>query len=119
MKASEVAKYYLSKNRKLFNNERLNNYLYLTQIVYLARYDKLLISDKFKFINNKIEVIDINLIEVKEKIKENKFLDAMYMCLENASNKEIEGIVSEIKVDVEFKDVDKNRYKGLIEALRI
>ncbi len=59
MKAIDVAKYYLSKDpkRELFNNNiivkndiksyegnvRINKYLFLTQVVYLARYGKKII----------------------------------------------------------------------------
>ena len=63
MKAIDVAKYYLSKDpkRELFNNNiivkndiksyegnvRINKYLFLTQVVYLARYGKKLFDDDF------------------------------------------------------------------------
>ena len=62
MKAIDVAKYYLSKdiNRELFNNNiivkndrksyegnvRLNKYLFLTQVVYIAKYGKELFAEE-------------------------------------------------------------------------
>ena len=62
--AELVAKYFLSKDneRKLFNmnvvtynnrnfyegNARLNKYLFLSQVVYLAKYNKRLFNDDFR-----------------------------------------------------------------------
>ena len=64
VKADDVAKYFLSKDkdRVLFNNNiveknnrksyegniRLNKYLFLSQVVYMAKYGKKLFNDNFK-----------------------------------------------------------------------
>ena len=66
--AELVAKYFLSKDneRKLFNmnvvtynnrnfyegNARLNKYLFLSQVVYLAKYNKRLFNDDFRAYDN-------------------------------------------------------------------
>ena len=75
MKAIEVAKYYLSKdiNGQLFNNNivvknerkfyegnaRLNKYLFLTQVVYLAKYGRKLFDDNFVAYDNGPVLVDI------------------------------------------------------------
>lgn len=75
MKAIEVTKYYLSKdiNGQLFNNNivvknerkfyegnaRLNKYLFLTQVVYLAKYGRKLFDDNFVAYDNGPVLVDI------------------------------------------------------------
>lgn len=159
LEAEMIAKYFLSKdtsgtlfntqvvkknNRKFYEgNVRLNKYLFLSQVVYLAKYEKKLISDPFvayengpvikKIVDNyalmhsrKTQVILPN--EIKD------FLDKIYMALENATFDELIEITHE---DPEWIRLSKNtfnapimhleenieeykkRYKGLIEALEI
>ena len=113
MKAIDVAKYYLSKdiNRELFNNNiivkndiksyegnvRLNKYLFLTQVVYIAKYGKELFDDDFvAYINGPvIKDIVINFqhiprlkdeVNILPEIK--VFLDKIYDSLKNASCEE-------------------------------
>ncbi len=157
--AQKVAEYFLTKDpeRKLFNrniviyndrkfyegNARLNKYLFLAQVVYLAKYEKKLFSDDFVAYENGpvvesimnsygrlIEKDSLSSIDEETKI----FLDKIYMSLENASYDELIEITHE---DPEWKKLSnntynapimkiednieeyKNRYKGLIEALKI
>ncbi len=157
--AQKVAEYFLAKDpeRKLFNrniviyndrkfyegNARLNKYLFLAQVVYLAKYEKKLFSDDFVAYENGPVVESImnsygrlvtknssSSIDEETKI----FLDKIYMSLENASYDELIEITHE---DPEWKKLSdntynapimkiednieeyKNRYKGLIEALKI
>lgn len=159
MKAISIAKYYLSKDsdKVLFNNKvvklngrkfyegnaRLNKYLFLSQVVYLAKYGICLFEDKFSaYINGPVieEVMQsysrINTTSNNEIIPDDilSFLDKIYMSLENASYEELIEITHE---DPEWKklkgdtynrpimNLEKNieeykkRYKGLIEALKI
>ena len=157
--AKQVAEYFLSKDpeRKLFNqnivsyngvtfyegNARINKYLFLAQVVHLAKYNSKLFSDDFvAYVNGPIvESImhsygrltghyDVNNLDETEK----NFLDKIYLSLENASIEELIEITHE---DPEWqilsKDTNnapvmnlekniteyKKRYKGLIEALKI
>jgi len=157
MKAIDVAKYYLSKdiNRELFNNNiivkndiksyegnvRLNKYLFLTQVVYIAKYGKELFDDDFvAYINGPvIKDIVINFQHIprlKDEVNilpETKvFLDKIYDSLKNASCEELIDITHEdpewIRLSsntynapkmnlVKNAEIYKKRYKGLIEAL--
>ena len=159
LKAKEIAEYFLSKDpeRKLFNkkvvshngrtsyegNVRLNKYLFLAQVVYLAKYDHKLFSDDFVAYDNGPVVEEIvnsygRLISSQETIELNSdvavFLDKIYMSLENATYEELIEISHE---DPEWKELSnktynapimniekniseyKKRYKGLIAALKI
>lgn len=158
LNAKQVAEYFISKDpeRKLFNqnvvtyngrssyegNVRINKYLFLAQVVYLAKYGSKLFSDDFVAYDNGpvIENIvrtygricgkDENVINANDKI----FLDKIYLSLENASFEELIEITHE---DPEWKRLCNNtynapvmyienyieeyrkRYKGLIEALKL
>lgn len=159
LEAKNVAEYFLSKDpeRKLFNtnlvtynnrksyegNIRINKYLFLAQVVHLAKYGKKLFSDSFRAYDNGPVVEDIlhsfnKLIKNKEKStissEKKEFLDKIYMSLENASYEELIEITHE---DPEWQKLSDNtynapvmniednieeykkRYKGLIEALKI
>ena len=71
MNAKDVAQYFISKdedgllfnttNRRKFyeRNARLNKYLFLAQVVYLAKYDKCLFADDFKAYVNGPVIEDI------------------------------------------------------------
>lgn len=157
--AKEVAEYFLLKDpeRKLFNhnvvsyngrkfyegNARINKYLFLAQVVHLAKYDSRLFSDDFVAYDNGLVVETImtsygrlvgrcderNIDEVKKS-----FLGKIYLSLENATYEELIEITHEDPerqnlskdtynapvMNLE-KNIDeyKNRYKGLIEALKI
>lgn len=159
LEAKNVAEYFLSKDpeRKLFNtnlvtynnrksyegNIRINKYLFLAQVVHLAKYGEKLFSDSFRAYDNGPVVEDIlhsfnKLIKNKEKStissEKKEFLDKIYMSLENASYEELIEITHE---DPEWQKLSDNtynapvmniednieeykkRYKGLIEALKI
>lgn len=159
LKAIEVAEYFLSKDidKTLFNknivnyndrkfyegNARLNKYLFLSQVVHLAKYNEILFSDKFCAYDNGPVIEEImnsfpRIIpnEHKDTIREEKrnFLDKIYLSLENATYEELIEITHE---DPEWKRLSSNtyqapvmnlennieeykrRYKGLIEALKI
>lgn len=159
LKAKEVAEYFLSKDSegKLFNrniveyngrkfyegNARINKYLFLTQVVYLAKYGVKLFSDDFSAFDNGPVVEDIMNSYPRLTGNENKniidratkdFLDKIYFSLQNASYEELIEITHE---DPEWKRLSTNtynapimnlednieeykkRYKGLIEALKI
>ena len=157
--ASLVAKYYLSKDPKriLFNNNvvikngrksyegnvRLNKYLFLSQVVYLAKYEKKLFEDNFVAYDNGPVIKEIineyplissrnENVEISDEIKE--FLDKIYASLINASYDELIEITHEdpewIRLSKDTynapimnleKNIDeyKQRYKGLISALKI
>lgn len=157
--ASLVAKYYLSKDPKriLFNNNvvikngrksyegnvRLNKYLFLSQVVYLAKYEKKLFDDNFVAYDNGPVIKEIineyplissrnENVEISDEIKE--FLDKIYDSLINASYDELIEITHEdpewIRLSKDTynapimnleKNIDeyKQRYKGLISALKI
>lgn len=157
--ASLVAKYYLSKDPKriLFNNNvvikngrksyegnvRLNKYLFLSQVVYLAKYEKKLFEDNFVAYDNGPVIKEIineyplissrnENVEISDDVKE--FLDKIYDSLINASYDELIEITHEdpewIRLSKDTynapimnleKNIDeyKQRYKGLISALKI
>lgn len=159
LSAKLVAKYFLSKdpNRRLFNknivsyndrnfyegNARLNKYLFLSQVVYLAKNNKRLIEDDFCAYDNGPVVeeimktfpllnVDDNFENINAKDKE--FLDKIYFSLENATYEELIEITHEdpewirlkgITYNAPIMNLEKNieeykkRYKGLIEALNI
>lgn len=158
MKAKVIAEYFLSKDKekKLFNNKvvelngrkfyegnaRLNKYLFLSQVVYLAKYEKLLFEDDFKAYVNGPVVEEImssyprlranNNDLITDNIK--AFLDKIYISLENATYEELIEITHEdpewinLKNDTwnaptmnikKYTEEYKKRYKGLIEALKI
>ena len=159
MDAVLIAKYFLSKDpdRVLFNNNivvknnkkfyegnaRLNKYLFLSTVVYLAKFEKKLISDNFVAYDNgpviesvlkeypkmfyQNEIVDIP-IDIKE------FLDKIYDSLKNASYEELIKITYEdpewlklskgtFKAPImnleENIDEYKKRYKGLVSALKL
>ena len=157
--AKQVAEYFLSKDpeRQLFNynvvsyngrkfyegNARINKYLFLAQVVHMAKYNSKLFSDDFVAYDNGPVVESImnsygrltgyydnqNLDEA-----EKNFLDKIYLSLENATYEELIEITHE---DPEWQTLSKDtykaplmnlekniteykkRYKGLIEALKI
>lgn len=159
LSAKLVAKYFLSKdpNSRLFNknivsyndrnfyegNARLNKYLFLSQVVYLAKNNKRLIEDDFCAYDNGPVVeeimktfpllnVDDNFENINAKDKE--FLDKIYFSLENATYEELIEITHEdpewirlkgITYNAPVMNLEKNieeykkRYKGLIEALNI
>ena len=157
MKAIDVAKYYLSKdiNRELFNNNiivkndrksyegnvRLNKYLFLTQVVYIAKYGKELFDDDFVAYTNGPVIKDIvNNFQYITRLKDDVnilpetkvFLDKIYDSLKNASCEELIDITHEdpewIRLSsntynapkmnlVKNAEIYKKRYKGLIKAL--
>jgi uncharacterized phage-associated protein len=157
--AKQVAEYFLSKDpeRKYFNynvvtynnrkfyegNARINKYLFLAQVVHLAKYNTKLFSDDFAAYDNGpvIETImnsygrlaanyDDKTISDNEKM----FLDKIFLSLENATYEELIEITHE---DPEWQTLSndtysapimnlekniaeyKKRYKGIIEALEI
>lgn len=157
--AKEVAEYFLSKDpeRRLFNhnvviyngrkfyegNARINKYLFLAQVVHLAKYNSKLFSDEFAAYDNGPVVETImnsygRLVgnDNEENINEidKAFLDKIYLSLENATYEELIDITHE---DPEWQSLSKDtfkapvmnlernigeykkRYKGLIEALKI
>ena len=159
LSAKQVAEYFLSKDREreLFNynvveyngiksyegNIRLNKYLFLAQVVHLARYSKKLFSDDFvayengpvieKIVNEYGRLTGCGCDEMIEE-KEKSFLDKIYMSLENATFEELIEITHE---DLEWLNLSKDtynapvmnleknievykkRYKGIIEALKL
>ena len=159
LKADDIAKYFLSKdkNRVLFNNNivennnrksyegniRLNKYLFLAQVVYMAKYGKKLFNDDFvaydngpviKDIVNNYPIITARNEQVNLPIKVKTFLDKIYMALENATYDELIEIKHEdpewiklsnntynapiMNLEDNIKEY-KHRYKGLIEALKL
>jgi len=157
--AVSVAKYFISKDkdRKLFNknvveynsrsfyegNARLNKYLFLAQVVYLAKYEKKLFSDDFVAYDNGPIVLDImtsygRLVSKEEDVQlpvdVKNFLDKIYFSLENATYEELIDITHEDPEWITLSkdtynapimnlekniDVYKKRYKGIIAALKI
>ena len=157
--AHDVAKYFLSKdpNRNLFNNNiviknsrkfyegnaRLNKYLFLSQVVYLAKYSKKLFEDDFIAYENGPVIKEVmkNYCQLSfkdEKIiiseNEKNFLDKIYYALENATYDDLIEITHEDPEWIELskdtynapvmnleKHIDeyKIRYKGIIEALNL
>lgn len=157
--AKDVAEYFISKDkeRKLFNyniveyndrkfyegNARLNKYLFLAQVVHLAKYEEKLFLDNFSAYDNGPVVEEIMNSYPRLTGKENNdiidddkrdFLDKIYMSLENATYEELIEITHEdpewkklssdtynapiMKLEDNIKEY-KKRYKGLIEALKI
>lgn len=154
-----VAEYFLSKdpNRRLFNrnvvkynnrnfyegNARLNKYLFLSQVVYLAKNNRKLFSDDFCAYDNGPVIEEImksfpvlKIDETFEDISDNdkEFLDKIYTSLENATYDELIEITHEdpewmslkgLTYNAPVMDLEKHideykkRYKGLIEALKI
>ena len=159
VKADDVAKYFLSKDkdRVLFNNNiveknnrksyegniRLNKYLFLSQVVYMAKYGKKLFNDNFvaydngpviKEIVNNYSIITARNEQINLPSKIKTFLDKIYIALENATYDELIEITHEdpewIKLSGNTYNAPimnlednieeyKHRYKGLIEALKI
>ena len=157
--AKEVSLYFLNKDKKkkLFNknivdynnhtsyegNIRLNKYLFLSQVVYLAKYNQKLFLDDFLAYDNGPVINEVmnsylNIINTKEipNIDESKkvFLDKIYESLKNATYEELIEITHEDpewqrlssktynppKMDIERNlEEYKKRYKGLLEALDI
>ena len=157
--ADVIAKYFLSKDpdRILFNNNvveknnrkfyegnaRLNKYLFLSQVVYLAKFEKKLIADDFVAYDNgpvvKKIITDYPIIssrkeqvDIPNDIK--MFLDKIYDSLKNASYEELIEITHEDPEWIRLKgdtfnapimNIEKNikeykeRYEGLIRALKI
>lgn len=157
--AQEVAEYFLSKDpeRKLFNkkiatynerkfyeeNVRLNKYLFLAQVVYLAKYEKKLFNDNFCAYDNGpvVETIMLSYARLNANAhadvidsQTKEFLDKIYLSLENASYEELIEITHE---DPEWQKLSnhtynapimniednieeyKKRYRGLIAALKL
>lgn len=159
MKAIDIAKYYLAKDakRKLFNdniivkndvksyegNIRINKYLFLTQVVYLAKYGEKLFDDDFvAYVNGPVIKDIVADYQYLSKLSENvnlssdvcSFLDKIYSSLENASCEELIEITHEDPEWIRLSsktynapvmnlekntEIYKKRYKGLIEALKI
>ena len=159
LEANVVAKYFLSKDpeRKIFNNNivvknnrksyegnvRLNKYLFLAQVVYLAKYDRKLISDDFVAYDNgpviQAIISDYPLMASRnDKVEINGdikiFLDKIYDSLENATYEELIEIthedpewirLSQDTYNAPIMNLEKNieiykkRYKGLIAALKL
>ncbi len=159
LSARLVAEYFLSKdpNRRLFNrnvvsynnrefyegNARLNKYLFLSQVVYLAKYNKKLFIDDFCAYDNGPVVEEImrlySVLKVTDSFDEisaedKSFLDKIYISLENATYDELIDISHEDPEWINLKgstynapvmDLEKHveeykkRYKGLIEALKL
>lgn len=157
--AEIIAKYFLfkDKNKILFNNNvvennnrksyegniRLNKYLFLSQVVYLAKYEKKLFNDDFiaydngpviKSIVNNYSLMSARREEVELPKELKKFLDKIYDSLKSASYKELIEISHEdpewIKLShntfnapvmnlEENIEEYKERYKGLIAALKL
>ena len=157
--AESIAKYFLSKDpdRILFNNNvvinnnkkfyegnvRLNKYLFLAQVVYLAKFEKKLIFDDFVAYDNGPVIKDIiseyprmysrrDNVTIPNDIK--VFLDKIYDSLKNASYEELIEITHEDPEWIKLSNVTynapvmnleenieeyKKRYKGLIEALKL
>lgn len=159
LKAIDVAKYFLSKDpdKVLFNkkivtyngrkfyegNARLNKYLFLTQVVYMAKYGRKLFDDNFLAYDNGPVVDEVRTNFAKlinddysSKLSESDkiFLDKIYHSLENASCEELIEIshedpewqrLSSQTYNAPIMNLDKNieeykeRYDGIIKALRI
>lgn len=155
--AKDVAEYFLSKdpNKKIFNknimiyngirfyegNVKLNKYLFLSQVVYLAKYGKKLFEDDFIAYDNGPVIEKIRNLYVRLKgrnshinLQTKIFLDKIYLSLENATTQELIEISHEdpewqrlknvthknMKMDVESNIKEyKERYEGLIKALKI
>ena len=147
--AEIIAKYFLfkDKNKKLFNNNVVENnnrkYLFLSQVVFLAKYEKKLFNDDFiaydngpviKSIVNNYSLMSARREEVDLPKDVKTFLDKIYDALINASYKELIEIshedpewikLSQNTFNAPVMNLDKNieeykeRYKGLIAALKL
>lgn len=158
LNADVIAKYYLSKDpeRILFNNNvvtknnrkfyegnaRLNKYLFLSQVVYLAKNGKKLVLDDFiayengpivKSIMNEYAIITSRREKVEIPSDVKKFLDKIYDALKDASYEELIEITHEdpewirlsnntynapvMQLENNLEEY-KERYKGLIAALK-
>ena len=131
--AKEVSLYFLNKDKKkkLFNknivdynnhtsyegNIRLNKYLFLSQVVYLAKYNQKLFLDDFLAYDNGPVINEVmnsylNIINTKEipNIDESKkvFLDKIYESLKNATYEELIEITHE---DPEWQRLSSKTYK--------
>lgn len=129
MKASDVAKYYLEKDNSL-DTERLNKYLFLTQVVYLGKEGRELFGDEFISTSNGPMLKNIlkdssNIVDDKTK----EFLNKIYDALKSASDEELDSIVKEdpewirLSNSGSVMDLERNvseykiRYKGLLEKI--
>lgn len=157
----EVAKYFLTKDkeRNIFNqkvitindrtlyegNLKLNKYLFLSQVLFLSKNDKLLFADDFLAYDNgpvikqilnsyPIMVNNKELYEINLSDEISTFLNKIYFALENATSEELVEITHEdpewIKLSnntynapimniKSHKNEYKKRYKGILEALNI
>lgn len=133
------------KNERKFyeGNARLNKYLFLTQVVYLAKYGRKLFDDNFVAYDNGPVLVGI-MKEYSHIANNNKktiindndkmFLDKIYDALKNATYEELIDITHEdpewIKLshdtyNAPVMNLEENiaeyqkRYKGLIEALKL
>lgn len=160
LEAKDVAYYFIAKDteKKLFTsnlvnynnrnfyegNARINKYLFLAQVVHLAKFGKKLFNDDFLVYDNGpiineimrnylTMILNIEKAEIN-KIDKSDFLDKIYFSLENASIIELIEITHEDpewlnlrynacnspKMNLENHiDEYKRRYKGLIEALNL
>lgn len=129
MKASDVAKYYLEKDNSL-DTERLNKYLFLTQVVYLGKEERELFGDELISTSNGPVLKDMlkdssNIVD--DEIKD--FLNKIYDALKSASDEELDSIVKEdpewirLSNSGSVMDLERNvseykiRYKGLLEKI--
>ncbi len=159
LEANDVAKYFLSKdpervifNRKIIEyngrksyegNVRINKYLFLAQVVYLAKYESKLFSDEFIAYDNGpiIKEIMVNFQRMTNDYNVSKintetktFLDKIYFSLENAECEELIEIshddpewqrLSNITYNGPIMNLEQNidkykkKYKGLIDALKL
>ena len=159
LSAKDVAFYFLSKDedKKLFNynvvtynnrkfyegNARINKYLFLSQVVYMAKYGVKLFADDFVAFDNGPVVEEImnsygRMLEKKYEVnlsdKIKSFLDKIYFSLQNATYEELIDITHEdpewqrlsndtynapiMNIEQNIEEY-KKRYKGLIAALKI
>ena len=131
-------------NRKFYEgNARLNKYLFLSQVLYLARFDEKLILDDFVAYENGPVIENImtqyplmvsrnETVVLPKNIQE--YLNKVYDALKNATYEEL--------IEISYEDPEwiklhnntfyapimnleenleeyKHRYKGLIEALKL
>ena len=139
--AKQVAEYFLSKDKdkKIFSNNlveynnrksyegniKLNKYLYFSQTVYLAKYNKLLFDDDFVAYDNgpvikqivetypSLQGMTCYNISLPENIT--IFLDKIYKSLENASYEELIEITHE---DTAWKELSNKTYYAPIINLK-
>ncbi len=139
--AKQVAEYFLSKDKekKIFNtnlveynnrksyegNIKLNKYLYFSQTVYLAKYNKLLFEDDFVAYDNGPVIKQIvetypslqGMTSYNVLLSEHItiFLDKIYKSLENASYEELIEITHE---DTAWKELSNKTYHAPIINLK-